>query len=119
MEEGDEIWQAVCQQLEGQEFFLVLLECCTNTQLRMLNSLRFSTEEESRNPPKLPDSKPEFSSQKYDQLNRATGKEAKFAETGAVIQSAISKNWEKPCSADALPQDQPVLAVSTRNFLRP
>jgi hypothetical protein len=38
---------AACQQVDGKELFTALLECYTGTQLRMLNSLQFSTEEDT------------------------------------------------------------------------
>jgi hypothetical protein len=43
MEEDEENQRAVCQHLVSKELFQVLLECCTSTQLCMLNSLHFST----------------------------------------------------------------------------
>jgi hypothetical protein len=78
-----------------------------------------SSEEDSLNPAKLPVCKPESSSQQHESAKLGCRKRIKSAERGAVLQSVIIKKREKPCSADALPQDQSALSVPTRNFMRP
>jgi hypothetical protein len=72
----------------------------------MLSLLRLSTEEDSCNPPKLPVSKPESSSQQHESPKPGRQKRTKSAETSAVLQSVISRNMKKRYIADTPPQDQ-------------
>jgi len=58
VEEADENRRAAWQHLDGKELFQVF-ERYTSAQLRILNSLRFSIDDDTRKTPKLPVSKRE------------------------------------------------------------
>jgi hypothetical protein len=62
----------------------------------MLNSLQFSTEDYSHNPPKQPISKPESLSQQHESPNPGSQKRNRFAKGDVVPQSVSSKKREKP-----------------------
>jgi hypothetical protein len=108
--------------MDAEERQQVPLECCTSTELRMLNSLQFRTKEELTST-FLEPSEPALAEQQPKKRPAPTSggrrKRAGYSEEDVEPQAGPRSKREKSSHAKASPKTQQILPAPTRIFFAP
>jgi hypothetical protein len=120
MDEVEEVKIAACEELDGQEFFTALPECYTSTQLRMLNSLQFSTEEDKPSKhPHAPQPTPQAQQQKQTTVPASRSRRKRSSSSEDSAAPSGTKKREKPAEANPVHQPEQEPSFPTRNYFAP